>query len=157
MPLLCKLKVQSQWSKGKSVTDPVLFAPSSSLYAASSELLETNILMLLCSQTSMNCANMVVSIFKQFLRSVLINKKILCSKLLSLKFPSLVKSSWQHIMPCYAGVLGKAECQNKNAWQANYPGPNVFLTFSIPRALQNVILNKNQNFTVTWLQPQMIL
>lgn len=73
--LLCKLKIQSQGSNRKSVTDPVLFAPSSSLYSASSELLETNLAMLLRSLTPTDYAIRVVSIFKQFLGHVLIKKQ----------------------------------------------------------------------------------
>jgi len=135
----------------------VLFPPSSSLYAASSKLLETNIMMLLCSLTPMGYTSRVTCIFKQFLGSVLISKKILCSKILSLKFPRLVKSPWLHVMPCHNSILGKAESQNKDAWQANYPGPSVFLTFIISSVLWNVILNKNQNCTLSCVQPQRIL
>lgn len=50
-------------SKEKSVMDPALFAPSSSLYAASSRLLETNIAMLLLSLSQMDYANRIMRTF----------------------------------------------------------------------------------------------
>lgn len=50
-------------SKEKSVMDSVLFGPSSSLFAACSRLLETNITMFVCSLSQMDYANTVMSTF----------------------------------------------------------------------------------------------